>query len=92
MSPEQADGSSVESASDVFALGSLLVFAATGRLAFGDGAPLAILHRVVNNEPDLSGVAEDDEVLRGVIERCLAKAPEDRPTPGHIVETFGPIN
>ena len=37
MSPEQADGRSVESASDVFALGSLLVFAASGRLAFGDG-------------------------------------------------------
>lgn len=89
MSPEQADGRSVESASDVFALGSLLVFAATGRLAFGDGAPLAILHRVVNNEPDLSGVAEDDEELRGVIEGCLAKEPEDRPTPQQIMDVFG---
>ena len=92
MSPEQADGRSVESASDVFALGSLLVFAATGRLAFGDGAPLAILHRVVNNEPDLTGVAEDDEALRGVIEDCLAKAAEDRPTPEHIVAAFGPMD
>ena len=89
MSPEQADGRSVESPSDVFALGALLVFAATGRLAFGDGAPLAILHRVVNNEPDLTGVAEDDEALRRVIEGCLAKEPEDRPSPGHIVELFG---
>jgi serine/threonine protein kinase len=92
MSPEQADGRSVESASDVFALGSLLVFAATGRLAFGTGAPLAILHRVVNNEPDLSGVAEDDEALRGIIEGCLAKAPEERPTPEHVVEAFGPMD
>jgi serine/threonine protein kinase len=89
MSPEQADGRSVESASDVFALGSLLVFAATGRLAFGDGAPLAILHRVVNNEPDLTGVAEGDEELRGFIKSCLAREPEDRPSPQHIVETFG---
>ncbi|WP_194892683.1 serine/threonine protein kinase [Catenulispora pinisilvae] len=89
MSPEQADGRSVESPSDVFALGALLVFAATGRLAFGDGAPLAILHRVVNNEPDLTGVAEDDVALRRVIEGCLAKEPEDRPSPGHIVELFG---
>ena len=88
MSPEQADGRSVQSASDVFALGSLLVFAATGRLAFGDGAPLAILHRVVNNEPDLSGVAEDDELLRGIIEGCLAKEPEDRPTPEQITKIF----
>ena len=77
------------SPSDVFALGSLLVFAATSRLAFGDGAPLAILHRVVNNEPDLSGVAEDDSVLRRLIEGCLAKEPDDRPTPEHIIETFG---
>jgi serine/threonine protein kinase len=91
MSPEQADGRSVESASDVFALGSLLVFAACGRLAFGDGPPLAILHRVVNNEPDLSGVAEDDEKLRGIIEGCLAKEPTDRPTPQQITEAFGTV-
>ncbi|MEY9904215.1 serine/threonine protein kinase [Catenulispora sp. MAP12-49] len=91
MSPEQADGRSVESASDVFALGSLLVFAASGRLAFGDGPPLAILHRVVNNEPDLSGVAEDDEELRGIIEGCLAKEPTDRPTPQQITEAFGTV-
>ncbi|MBS2531344.1 serine/threonine protein kinase [Catenulispora sp. NF23] len=89
MSPEQADGRSVESSSDVFALGALLVFAATGRLAFGDGAPLAILHRVVNNEPDLTGVAEGDEALRRVIEGCLAKEPEDRPSPEQIVQLFG---
>ncbi|WP_370378588.1 serine/threonine-protein kinase [Catenulispora sp. GAS73] len=91
MSPEQADGRSVQAASDVFALGSLLVFAATGRLAFGDGAPLAILHRVVNNEPDLSGVAENDDVLRRLIEGCLAKEAEDRPTPQQIIDLFGEI-
>ncbi|MBS2539529.1 serine/threonine protein kinase, partial [Catenulispora sp. NF23] len=89
MSPEQADGRSVEAASDVFALGALLVFAATGRLAFGDGAPLAILHRVVNNEPDLTGVADDDEDLRRLVEGCLAKEPGDRPTPQQIIDTFG---
>ena len=91
MSPEQADGRSVQSASDVFALGSLLVFAATGRLAFGDGAPLAILHRVVNNEPDLNGVAENDDVLRRLIKGCLAKDAEDRPTPQQIIDLFGEI-
>ncbi|MEZ0111188.1 serine/threonine protein kinase [Catenulispora sp. EB89] len=89
MSPEQADGSSVEAASDVFALGSLLVFAATGRLAFGDGAPLAILHRVVNNEPDLEGVAVADDVLRRLIKGCLAKDSADRPTPQQIIDVLG---
>ncbi|NUR60761.1 MAG: protein kinase [Catenulispora sp.] len=90
MSPEQADGRLVESASDIFALGSLLVFASTGRLAFGDGPALAILHRVVNNEPDLEGVAEDDTELRGLIEQCLAKEPDDRPSPQQIIDAFGP--
>jgi len=89
MSPEQANGRSVESPSDIFALGSLLVFAATGRLTFGDGPPLAILHRVVNNKPDLEGVAEDDAELRNLIEECLAKDPDDRPTSERIIEAFG---
>ncbi|MEY9856157.1 serine/threonine protein kinase [Catenulispora sp. GAS73] len=91
MSPEQADGRSVEAASDVFALGSLLVFAATGRLAFGDGAPLAILHRVVNNDPDLEGVAVGDDVLRRLIKGCLAKDSEDRPTPQQIIDVLGEV-
>lgn len=90
MSPEQADGRLVQSASDVFAFGALLVFASTGRLAFGDGPALAILHRVVNNEPDLEGVAEDDPGLRELIERCLAKEPDDRPTPQQIIDALGP--
>ncbi|MFD0639168.1 serine/threonine-protein kinase [Catenulispora yoronensis] len=89
MSPEQADGRAVQSPSDVFALGALLVFAATGRLAFGDGPPLAILHRVVNNEPDLEGVAEDDPELRDLVARCLAKEPDDRPTPQQLIDELG---
>ncbi|WP_344655170.1 serine/threonine-protein kinase [Catenulispora subtropica] len=89
MSPEQADGRSVQSASDVFALGALLVFASTGRLAFGDGPALAILHRVVNNEPELDGVAADDAELLGIIRQCLAKDPDDRPSPRQLIETLG---
>src|SRR5262249_3926611 len=61
------------------------------RLTFGDGAPLAILHRVVNNDPDLTGVAEDDEALRRIIKGCLSKEPEDRPSPQQIIDMLGPI-
>ncbi|NUP49639.1 MAG: serine/threonine protein kinase [Catenulispora sp.] len=89
MSPEQADGRMVQSASDVFALGALLVFAATGRLAFGDGPALAILHRVVNNEPDLEGVADDDPELHALVARCLAKEPDDRPSPQELIDALG---
>ncbi|OLE26035.1 MAG: hypothetical protein AUG49_09210 [Catenulispora sp. 13_1_20CM_3_70_7] len=91
MSPEQADGRAIESASDLFALGALLVYAAVGRLAFGEGAPLAILHRVVNNEPDLTGVAADDPELHRLIKQCLAKDPEDRPTAARLIDMLGAV-
>ncbi|NUR59894.1 MAG: protein kinase [Catenulispora sp.] len=91
ISPEQADGRPVQSASDVFALGALLVFAATGRPPFGDGAPLAVLQRVVNDVPDLTGVSEDDPELRWLIQQCLAKEPNDRPSAARLREVLGEV-
>ncbi|WP_437344842.1 serine/threonine-protein kinase [Streptomyces tubercidicus] len=77
MSPEQALGQPVGPPSDVFSLGSLLVYAATGAGAFGDGTSHALLFRVVYEEPDLSAVPD---ALRGLVQDCLHKSPEDRPT------------
>jgi outer membrane protein assembly factor BamB len=76
MSPEQAEGRSAGPASDVFALGSTLCFAATGGTPFGDGDPPAVLRRVVHTAPALDGVPGE---LRGLIAACLAKNPADRP-------------
>ncbi|WP_107452043.1 serine/threonine-protein kinase [Streptomyces sp. NRRL F-5650] len=83
MSPEQARGDrEVGPASDVFALGSVLTFAATGRAPFGDGHPAAMMYRIVQEEPDLTLV---DHELRGLVAACLAKSPDARPTPGDLL-------
>ncbi len=77
MSPEQIRGEVAGPASDVFSLGSVLTFAATGRPPFGADSTVSIMYRVVNQPPDLAGVA--DGALREVIAACLAKTPGGRP-------------
>ncbi|MEU6877276.1 serine/threonine-protein kinase [Streptomyces sp. NPDC046712] len=77
MSPEQAEGRTVGPAADVFSLGAVLAFAATGRGPFGGGSVAELLYRLVHHEPDLDGVGgRFGELAR----HCLAKRPEDRPT------------
>ncbi|WP_235997759.1 protein kinase domain-containing protein [Nocardiopsis coralli] len=76
MSPEQATGSGLHGASDLFSFGGVLVFAATGRAPFGAGEPAALLYRVVNEEPDLDGLPD---ALFPLVSACLAKDPEERP-------------
>ena len=61
----------------MFSLGSVLGFAATGRPPFGSDSAVSIMFRVVNQSPDLAGVA--DAKLRELIAGCLAKSPRDRP-------------
>jgi serine/threonine protein kinase len=86
MAPEQAEGTSAPGpATDIFALGGMLAFAAVGRSPFGVGRPLEIMHRVVARVPDLDGVAEDDPGLRALIEACLAKDPADRPSAAEVL-------
>jgi outer membrane protein assembly factor BamB len=77
MSPEQAMGMATGPASDVFALGSTLAFAASGAPPFGDGEAHSLLFRVVHTPPALDSVPER---LRGVVAACLAKDPAARPT------------
>ncbi|MEE1784785.1 protein kinase [Streptomyces sp. SP17BM10] len=83
MSPEQAQGRPVTPATDVFALGALAAYVAGGAAPFGDGPDTAVLYRVVHEEPDLTAVPAD---LRELVLRCLAKLPEDRPTPAEIIQ------
>lgn len=87
MSPEQARAEKVGPASDVFSLGCVLAFAATGRSPFGEGAPLAVMFRVVQEEPDLAGVPAS---LVGLVEACLAKDPATRPEVGEVVAALAP--
>jgi Protein kinase domain len=82
MSPEQADGREVGAASDVFSMGAVLAFAATGTEPFGTGAASALLYRVVHGEPALTGLSDD---LHEVVSACLRKIPADRPTPARLL-------
>ncbi|MEO3751887.1 serine/threonine-protein kinase [Streptomyces sp. B6B3] len=77
MSPEQAEGRDVTQAADVFALGAVLVYAATGRGPFGTGSGPDVMYRVVHHEPDLGAVPTS---LAAVMRRCLAKRAADRPS------------
>ncbi|MEV5006241.1 MULTISPECIES: serine/threonine-protein kinase [unclassified Streptomyces] len=77
MSPEQlASPRDVTPASDVFSLGSLLVFAAVGTGPFDADSPYITGYQVVHGTPDLGGVPE---ALLGIVERCLDKDPAARP-------------
>ncbi|MER5474440.1 bifunctional serine/threonine-protein kinase/ABC transporter substrate-binding protein [Streptomyces sp. NPDC002685] len=91
LSPEQAEarGSEVGPPSDIFSLGCLLAYAASGRPPFGTGTADALLYRTVHDEPDLAGIEADDDGddadtgdgdLPTLLRRCLAKDPADRPT------------
>ena len=82
MSPEQAQGQDVGPLSDVFSLGAVLAFAATGRKPFGTGPPAAVLERVVGGTADLKGAPAG---VRPLIERCLAKDPGGRPTAAELL-------
>ncbi|MGW2048481.1 bifunctional serine/threonine-protein kinase/ABC transporter substrate-binding protein [Streptomyces sp. NPDC001858] len=79
LAPEQAEARAdgLGPAGDVFSLGCLLAYAATGRPPFGTGAVDALLYRTVHDEPDLEGV---DEQLLVLLRPCLAKDPAARPS------------
>jgi serine/threonine protein kinase len=81
MSPEQAEGKPAGPASDVFALGCVIAYAATGAGPFGTGTAAAVLYRVVHADPALDRVPP---ALRGIISGCLAKDPAARPTPAAV--------
>jgi serine/threonine protein kinase len=82
MSPEQAEGREVGPSSDVFSLGAVLAFAATGRGPFGSGSTPALVYRVVHDLPQLDLVPAQ---IRPLIERCLAKDPAGRPTAADLL-------
>ncbi|MGW2301181.1 serine/threonine-protein kinase [Streptomyces sp. NPDC001809] len=87
MAPEQAVADrGLTGAADVFALGSLLLYAANGRPPFGDGSGPDLLYRVVHAEPEFGRLAETEPELAELIRTCLAKDPADRPTAAELVE------
>ncbi|MFF2222580.1 protein kinase [Streptomyces globisporus] len=89
MAPEQVRGERVTTACDVFCLGSVLAYAASGRLPFGtaeSGGVHALMFRIAQEDPDLTGVPEE---LAGVVRDCLAKDPAARPGTDEILARLG---
>src|SRR5580693_212963 len=86
MSPEQAAGFEVGPPSDIFSLGAVLAFAATGEGPFGTGTTAALLYRVVHGTPSLDLVPP---TVRPLIEHCLAKDPRQRPTANGLLADVG---
>ncbi|MFD6285951.1 DUF4328 domain-containing protein [Streptomyces sp. NPDC060205] len=79
MSPEQVRGERVTFASDVFCLGAVLAYTATGKLPFGagEGGIHSLLYRIASEEPDLTGIPAPWDQL---IAWCLVKDPSQRPS------------
>ncbi len=83
MAPEYIRGQDVTEAVDVFALGVVAHFAATGRLAFGGGNHHGVTYRILEQAPDLDGCPGP---VRAVAAACLEKDPCRRPTPAEVIE------
>lgn len=88
LAPEQVRGLPVTPATDVFAFGATLVYAATADSPFGQGSSEVMLYRVVHEEPDLGAVPD---ALAPLVHACLAKDPEERPSTVQLSERLTEI-
>lgn len=82
MSPEQVSGERVGPESDVFSWAATMIFAATGRPAFGEDNIAAVFNRIFTKQPDLSALPDP---LAQVVGRCLEKRPENRPSASDVM-------
>ncbi|MGP4009584.1 serine/threonine-protein kinase [Streptomyces sp. 4N124] len=87
MSPEQIVGKGVTGAADVFSLGAVLAYAATGEPPFPGDSSAALLYKVVHEEPELGSLTGD---LRELVAACLGKDPAARPSPGEVARRLAP--
>ncbi|MFF9857352.1 serine/threonine-protein kinase [Streptomyces tendae] len=88
MAPEQVRGDRVTPACDVFCLGSVLTYAATGKLPFGsaNSGAHALMFRIAQEDPDLTGVPEG---IADLVRDCLKKDPAARPGLAEVLERTG---
>jgi eukaryotic-like serine/threonine-protein kinase len=80
MSPEQSCGADLDGRSDLFSLGSVMYFMATGREPFRGSQPLSILKKIASDQPISANRINSDvpKTLSKIIDRLLEKRPEDR--------------
>ncbi|MEQ4722788.1 protein kinase [Nonomuraea sp. B19D2] len=82
LAPEQLSGAAVSEAADVFAWGVTMVFAATGKPAFGADSIPVVMNRILNEEPELGGM---EGVLAELVAACLSKDPTQRPSADDLI-------
>ncbi|MFH9618793.1 serine/threonine-protein kinase [Streptomyces pratensis] len=87
MAPEQIRGLDISGAADVFSLGAVLAYAATGTAPFPGDSSAVLLYKVVHEEPELGDLEGE---LRELVAACLAKEPTDRPTPAELARRLAP--
>ncbi|MFD9906396.1 protein kinase [Streptomyces sp. NPDC059063] len=87
MAPEQILGKDVTAAADVFSLGAVLVYAATGATPFPGDSSAALLYKVVHEDPELGSLTGE---LRDIAAACLAKEAKARPTPQELAHRLAP--
>jgi hypothetical protein len=89
MAPEQArDTRQATMASDVFALGGTMLFAATGHAPYQGETVMDVLVRLATEAPDLTGLPEG---LAEVVLACLQRDPRRRPSPAAVVAGLAPF-
>lgn len=90
MSPEQVTGSGLDHRSDLFSLGSLIYFIATGREPFRADSAFAVINKVTNETPKPANTVNVDipSVLNRIIERLMEKRPDDRIESASELETL----
>ena len=88
MSPEQAMSEEIGPPSDIFSLGAVLTFAATGEGPFGQGSSPELAYRLVYSTPSLGELPVE---LRPLVECCLAKDPAERPTAAEVLAEAGAV-
>jgi ABC-type oligopeptide transport system substrate-binding subunit len=82
MSPEQISAEHVGPATDVFAWGCTMAYAATGAPPFGQDSIPAVMNRILHQEPALGALSG---TLRDIVASCLSKDPRRRPTAQQIL-------
>ncbi|MFV0134331.1 protein kinase domain-containing protein [Streptomyces sp. HMX87] len=87
MAPEQILGKGVTGAADIFSLGAVLAYAATGEPPFPGDSSAALLYKVVHEEPELEAL---EGGIRELAAACLAKDPAARPTPREVARRLAP--
>jgi TolB-like protein/tRNA A-37 threonylcarbamoyl transferase component Bud32/Tfp pilus assembly protein PilF len=75
MSPEQAEGRETGARADVFAVGAVLYEMWTGQRAFTGSSPMAIVSAILRDQPSIAALPP---AIARIVERCLAKEPEER--------------